>query len=287
MPTHRIILFALAITLLTACSKKSEEFQESFLNSNKKSTLYSIKYGPAMRNVMDISLPANRDANTPVVILIHGGAWIMGDKGYFLREIEQFADAGIACATINYRYASDITKVHHPDLPNDVKLAIDYIASKSARWQVSTQRFGLAGHSAGGHLALITSYTLNDGRIKACCNWAGPMDLTDEEQLKITGCKEMLKIYMGFNPKNESDFEKCRQASPYWTVTSSSVPTMLLHGTEDIGIPYSNAVKMKAKLDQLGVPNEFHTFQGSGHIWTGKDLEKARALTLQWFKDRL
>ena len=287
MPTHRIILFALLITLLTACSKKSEEFQESFLNSNKKSTLYSIKYGPAMRNVMDISLPANRDANTPVVILIHGGAWIMGDKGYFLKEIEQFADAGIACATINYRYASDITKVHHPDLPNDVKLAIDYIASKSDRWQVSTQRFGLAGHSAGGHLALITSYTLNDGRIKACCNWAGPMDLTDEEQLKITGCKEMLKIYMGFNPKNESDFEKCRQASPYWTVTSSSVPTMLLHGTEDIGIPYSNAVKMKAKLDQLGVPNEFHTFQGSGHIWTGKDLDKARALTLQWFKDRL
>lgn len=287
MPTHRIILFALAITLLTACSKKSEEFQESFLNSNKKSTLYSIKYGPAMRNVMDISLPANRDANTPVVILIHGGAWIMGDKGYFLKEIEQFADAGIACATINYRYASDITKVHHPDLPNDVKLAIDYIASKSARWQVSTQRFGLAGHSAGGHLALITSYTLNDGRIKACCNWAGPMDLTDEEQLKITGCKEMLKIYMGFSPKNESDFEKCRQASPYWTVTSSSVPTMLLHGTEDIGIPYSNAVKMKVKLDQLGVPNEFHTFQGSGHIWTGKDLDKARALTLQWFKDRL
>ena len=62
---------------------------------------------------------------------------------------------------------------------------------------------------------------------------------------------------------------------------------MLLHGTEDIGIPYSNAVKMKAKLDQLGVPNEFHTFQGSGHIWTGKDLDKARALTLQWFKDRL
>lgn len=287
MPTHRIILFALAITLLTACSKKSEEFQESFLNSNKKSTLYSIKYGPAMRNVMDIALPANRDANTPVVILIHGGAWIMGDKGYFLKEIEQFADAGIACATINYRYASDITKVHHPDLPNDVKLAIDYIASKSAKWQFSTQRFGLAGHSAGGHLALITSYTLNDGRIKACCNWAGPMDLTDEEQLKITGCKEMLKIYMGFNPKNESDFEKCRQASPYWTVTSSSVPTMLLHGTEDIGIPYSNAVKMKAKLDQLGVPNEFHTFQGSGHIWTGKDLDKARALTLQWFKDRL
>ncbi|MFM2307744.1 MAG: hypothetical protein RLZZ367_2413 [Bacteroidota bacterium] len=287
MPTHRIILFALAITLLTACSKKSEEFQESFLNSNKKSTLYSIKYGPAMRNVMDIALPANRDANTPVVILIHGGAWIMGDKGYFLKEIEQFADAGIACATINYRCASDITKVHHPDLPNDVKLAIDYIASKSAKWQVSTQRFGLAGHSAGGHLALITSYTLNDGRIKACCNWAGPIDLTDEEQLKITGCKEMLKIYMGFNPKNESDFEKCRQASPYWTVTSTSVPTMLLHGTEDIGIPYSNAVKMKAKLDQLGVPNEFHTFQGSGHIWTGKDLDKARALTLQWFKDRL
>ncbi|HRG88205.1 MAG TPA: alpha/beta hydrolase [Chitinophagales bacterium] len=287
MPTRHLVLVTLTMLVLTACSKKSEEFQESYLKTNKQTTLYSIKYGPAMRHVMDIALPANRDTNTPVVILIHGGAWIMGDKAYFLKETELFARAGIACATINYRYASDITNVHHPDLPNDVKLAMDYISSKSSKWQVSTQRFGLGGHSAGGHLALLTSYTLNDGRIKACCNWAGPMDLTDEEQLKITGCREMLKIYMGFNPKTENDNEKCRQASPYWTVTPSSVPTMLLHGTNDIGIPYSNAVKMKAKLDQLGVPNEFHTFEGSGHIWTGKDLDKARTLTLQWFSQQL
>ncbi|HLP50735.1 MAG TPA: alpha/beta hydrolase [Chitinophagales bacterium] len=287
MQALRILLVLAAALTFTACNKKLEEFQETQLSTGKQQTLYSIKYGSKMRNVMDISLPANRNTNTPVVVLIHGGAWVMGDKAYFMKEIEQFAQAGIACATINYRFASDVTNVHHPDLPNDVLAAVNYITSKSDKWQIASNRFGLCGHSAGGHLALITAYTLNDGRIKACASWAGPLDFTDEEQLKITGSSAILKVYMGMAANSGYDIERYKEASPYWKVNSSSVPTALLHGTEDIGIPYSNAVKMKTKLDALGVVNELYTFEGSGHIWTGKDLERARTTTLNWFNERL
>lgn len=287
MPTRLLLLILITICLLGACSKKSEELQESTLNAGKQQTLYGIKYGSHTRNVLDISLPANRNVNTPVVVLIHGGAWIIGDKSYFMTEIEQFAKAGIACATINYRYASDLSNVHHPDLPNDVKTAVDFIASKSEKWQVAPNRFGLCGHSAGGQLALITAYILNDGKIKACGSWSGPLDFIDPDQLAITGSHEVFKTYVGTGLSSTYDTIKYKEGSPYWMVNNTSVPTMLIHGTDDIGVPYSNAVKMKARLDSLGVKSAFHTFTGSGHIWIGKDLDNARAITLQWFKDKL
>jgi len=44
---------------------------------------------------------------------------------------------------------------------------------------------------------------------------------------------------------------------------------------------------MKDRLDSLGVENQLHTFTGSGHIWLGKDLDNARAITLKWFQDKL
>jgi len=286
MKTRHLLLTIVSVFLFTACSK-TEELQEKYLSTGKQQTLYYIKYGPHSRNVMDISLPANRSTKTPVVVLIHGGAWIMGDKAYFMKEIEQFAKAGIACATINYRYASDVTNVHHPDLPNDVKMAIDFISSKSEKWQIAPDKFGLCGHSAGGQLSLITAYTLNDGRIKACGSWAGPLDLINLEQLAITGCKEVGKIYIGTGLNTTSDTLRYKAASPYWMATNSSVPTLLIHGTNDIGVPYSTSKLMKEKLDNLGVESELHTFNGSGHIWLGKDLDNARAITLKWFENKL
>jgi acetyl esterase/lipase len=279
-------LIVLSMFFITC--KKEEALQEDLLNPKYKTSLYDIRYGDHYRNYFDIALPKNRTTNTPVVILIHGGAWVMGNKNYFAKDIQTFADAGIACVTMNYRYASDINAVHHPDLPLDIRKAIDFICSKADKWQVSTTRFGLAGHSAGAQLAMITSYLFNeDGKIKACASWAGPNNLIDDDQLKITGSEEVFKIYTGCALSSSEDTLKYKNASPYWMVNASSVPTLLVHGTEDPGVPYSNAVRMKEKLDQLGVPNSLVTMEGAYHIWTGEHLEEARRVTLDWFKARL
>ena len=285
---HLKLSTVLLFSIFFITCKKEEAFQEKFLNPKYKQTLYDIRYGDHFRNYFDIALPKNRTRNTPVVILIHGGAWVMGNKNYFAQDIQDFADAGIACVTMNYRYASDISAVHHPDLPEDVRKAIDFVCSKSEEWHISDSRFGLAGHSAGAHLAMITSFLYNeDGKIKACASWAGPNNLIDADQLKITGSDQVFQIYVGRALSSEEDTLKYKEASPYWMVKSSSVPTLLIHGTEDPGVPYSNAVRMKEKLESLGVENKLVTMQGAYHIWTGEHLKTARRETLDWFKARL
>ncbi len=190
-------LLVLCVLFIHAC-KKADQWQENLLDSKHSQTLYSISYGSDNRNQMDIALPKNRTTNTPVVVLIHGGAWVMGDKSYFATDIQKFADAGIACATINYRFASDKKGLHNAEIVADIRMAVDFISSKSDAWHVSPDRFGIAGHSAGGHSAMMTAYAKNeDGKIKACASWAGPIDMIDADQLKITGSEELFKLYVG------------------------------------------------------------------------------------------
>ena len=287
MRKQMFMLVALAATLLTACSK-FEALQEKGLNNSKQQTLWEIKYGSHTRNTLNIALPANRSEQTPVVIFIHGGAWMFGDKSVHIAEMEKFAKAGVACAAINYRFASDVTGVHHPALPNDVRAAVDFIASKAPSWGVAANRFGLVGQSAGGHLALLTSYTLNnDGRIKACASWAGVVNLLDEAQIAITGAPLVSKTYVGCALNTPSDTLRYREASPYFMATSGSVPTFLLHGTKDIGVPYSSVVNMQQHLTEMGVENRMKVFEGGGHLWFGNELETARTLTIDWFKEKL
>jgi acetyl esterase/lipase len=237
---------------------------------------------------MDICLPKNRTTNTPVVIFIHGGAWVMGNKSYFEKTIQDFADHGIAAVTMNYRYASDIKAVHHPELLLDVRKVIDFISDKSEEYQVSDCRFGVIGHSAGGHMAMLTSYLYNqDNKIKACASWAGLTNLIDPDQLKITGSEQLFEVYTGCLLNSSEDTVKYKNSSPYWMATNTSVPTLLIHGTEDPGVPYCNAERMKHKLDELGVQCSFVTLNGAYHIWTGDHLKEAERITLNWFQERL
>jgi acetyl esterase/lipase len=213
---------------------------------------------------------------------------MFGDKSVHIPEMEKFAKAGIACAIINYRFASDVTGVHHPALPNDIKAAVDFIAAKAPLWGLSANRFGLVGQSAGGHLALLTSYTLNnDERIKACASWAGVVNLLDEAQMKVPGGELVGKTYMGMDLKTYNDTLRYREASPYYMVTATSVPTFLLHGTKDIAVPYSSVVHMQQHLTELGVENRIKVFEGGGHLWFGNELETARTLTIEWFNEKL
>ncbi len=287
MKSYKTALILLClIGVFTSC-KKLGQLQEKALDPNSKQTLYNIEYGDHWRNKMDIALPKNRTVNTPVVIFIHGGAWVMGNKGVFLQEIDKFANAGFACATINYRYASDISSIHHPDLMLDIRKAIDFISTKSEDWLVASDNFGLVGQSAGGHLSMMAAYTYNsDHKIKACASWAGPVNFIDNEQLKITGSHEVFKIYVGKSLNNTDDTLSYKQCSPYWN-TVTAVPTLMIHGTKDIGVPYSNIVSFKNQLDGANIKNSFITFDDGGHLWIGDNLNKARNYTLDWFKQEL
>lgn len=283
----RFIFFIFICISIASCSK-FEDLQEKNLDASKKQTLLEIKYGPKTRHTLNIALPANRDENTPVVIFIHGGAWLFGDKNVHDAEMNLLAKNGIACATINYRFASDITNVRYEEMLSDVRLAIDFLSTKSTLYQISDSRFGVVGQSAGAHLALCTAYTQNgDNKIKAVVSWAGPVNLLDKEQLKITGGKMVAKNLVGCSLKTADDTLLYKNASPYYQLHSNIPPTLIIHGTKDIAVPYSSVVDFYNQLKNYGEQHQMITLDGKGHLWSGETMDNARNKTIDWFKQYL
>lgn len=113
-------------------------------------TQVDVAYGPHPRNVLDF-WKASGEGPRPLLVYIHGGGWITGDKSQKMPVLQPFLDRGISCAAINYRLAPD-----HP-LPapvHDAARAVQFLRSKAADWNIRTDRIALTGPSAGGCTAM-------------------------------------------------------------------------------------------------------------------------------------
>lgn len=102
---------------------------------------------------------AKSDQPTPIVLLIHGGGWMGGDKtGYGTAAIQPYLDAGISVASLNYRFIPQAMeqKVEPPvkACVTDAARALQTIRSKAKEWNLDPQRVGATGGSAGACTSL-------------------------------------------------------------------------------------------------------------------------------------
>ena len=121
----------------------------------------NVSYGKHQRNVMDVWL-AKSDKPTPIVICIHGGSWIGGDKSSYYGRVKTFLDAGVSMATINYRLmkqANEEKVVPPVKAPlEDAARAVQFVRSKAKEWNLDKERLGATGGSAGGASTLWLAF---------------------------------------------------------------------------------------------------------------------------------
>lgn len=133
-----------------------EAFCGSNCNVNEKLITKDISYGPDERNIFDIYL-ADSPEPTPIVIYIHGGGFIKGDKGDFLNNstgkkyLETFLKNNISVAVINYRY---ITTVTLDKVLSDIARSVQFIRYNSKKYNIDKNKIGVFGPSAGGGASL-------------------------------------------------------------------------------------------------------------------------------------
>jgi poly(3-hydroxybutyrate) depolymerase len=127
---------------------------------------------PTLTLRMDIAVPPNAtaDARQPLLVLIHGGGFVAGDKSDFYPEMASYARAGYVVATINYRLtpgngASDTirtTAVRHA--VEDAMNAIRFLRRNAARYGIDPNRVVSIGSSAGGGISLTLAIQPDDPR---------------------------------------------------------------------------------------------------------------------------
>lgn len=257
------LLFLFVIVLLVSCKKNDSVDQSS------AKTITNVSYGTDASQKMDVYLPAGRNSDsTKLMILVHGGAWISGDKSDFASFIPviQQRFPGYAVANINYRLANTISN-HFPTQENDMKAVIDFLIQKSAEYQVS-QKFILLGASAGAHMSLLQAYKYSSPKILAVIDFFGPTDMVDLYNFYSSSANNqtLFQLLMSGTPSSNAGLYS--QSSPINFVTSQSSPTIIFHGTADDVVPISESTDLKNKLSSFGVPNQMTSYPNVGHeIW--------------------
>jgi acetyl esterase/lipase len=124
-----------------------------------KPTLSGIRYGNHERHILDF-WKAESKSPTPLVFVIHGGAWKGGEKERVHRfaDVQKLLDAGISVVAINYRLMKHIDgegimpPVNAPMY--DAARALQFVRTKARDWNIDKQRIGAAGGSAGACTSL-------------------------------------------------------------------------------------------------------------------------------------
>jgi acetyl esterase/lipase len=265
-----------SLIFITACQKDiSSDPQVAPLPAQ---TISNVSYGSDAKQKMDIYLPASRNTDsTKVIVLVHGGAWIEGDKGDFDPLVLSFKQLfpDYAIANINYRLAT-VASNHFPAQETDMKAAVDFLVQKSGEYKIA-QKFVLMGASAGAHMALLQAYKNNSPKIKAVVDFFGPVDMPALYN-SITNPASLFafQVLMGGTPTANPLLYQ--QSSPINFVTAQSPPTIIFHGEADDLVALSQSVQLKTKLQSMGVVNQLVIYPNQGHeLWPPQIMADAFA----------
>ena len=222
--------------------------------------------------------PVGTPTPTPVLMFIHGGGWIAGDKtsDVGMYDIPRFAKRGYLVVSINYRLGHNI----FPAYVEDAKCAIRHLRANAASYRLDPQRIGVWGHSAGGHIAALLAttspgvYEGNGGwagyssRVKAIATYEAPFDLTGGAQdFETTVIGDIDRVFGTMKV----------EASPVNHVTSDDPPFLIVHGDLDQSIYMPQPQKMINRLQGAGVTFQFLKVTNGGHYLTAPSSSGATA----------
>ena len=240
-----------------------------------------VQYGTAEDGtplLLDIAYPKETPGmptpeKAPLIIEVHGGGWHLGERSIgrgLLMPLQ-----GFCYASIDYRL-SDVAKF--PAQIHDVKAAIRWARAHAEQYHIDPDRIGLHGGSAGGHLVTLAASTADLPELEGNCGW--PSYSTAVQAVAAVNPPTDLSVsidawpwlhqpdspgeWLFGGPLSEHvDLVKSAGAMTY--VHADAPPHLLIHGTEDDIVPFSQAEMLHNALVELGVVSTLVAFDGLDH----------------------
>jgi acetyl esterase/lipase len=195
----------------------------------------------------------------PVMVYIHGGAWMIGEK----REqgkpmMYELVARGWVCVAINYRLSPKAT---WPDHIVDAKRAVAWVKEHIADYGGDAAFVAVSGGSAGGHLCALLALSAGDGAfqpgfedadtsVQACVPFYGVLDLTsspDGAAIFGPGLRKMLEKRV-MKTSESAHPELFEAASPTFRVRADAPPFFVLQGVNDTLVPVESARRFVDRL---------------------------------------
>jgi acetyl esterase/lipase len=262
-------------------------------DSNGITTPEELFEGKRVRNVSEaeiyVYLPKIGINTGAAVVICPGGGYgmeAMDHEGYDMAD--WLAKQGVAGIVLKYRLPYG-----HDQIPlEDAQRAIRIVRQKAAEWGINASKIGIAGSSAGGHLASTAGTKFDLGKPES----ADPLEkyscrpdfmlllypvITFNEQDGHMGSRTNL-----IGPGNK--WELVEKYSNELHVTAQTPPTFLVLADDDNAVPTQNSIEFYLALKKFDIPAEMHIFRDGGHGFgmnkTNKPVDQWPNLFISWMK---
>lgn len=237
----------------------------------------------------------------PLVVWIHGGAWLAGSKDN-CPAVRLAASKGYVAASVSYRLTQEAI---FPAQIEDCKASIRWLRANAEKYRIDPNRIGVWGASAGGHLVALlgTSGDVKElegtggnleysSRVQAVCDFFGPTDFLRMDQDALPGgpivhnaAKSPESLLVG-GPIQEHP-AKVARANPITYVSADDPPFLLVHGDKDPLVPWQQSKYLYEQMVKMGLESttEFHVVKGAGHGFGGR--REVDSLVDQFFERHL
>lgn len=188
-----------------------------------------------------------REAPRPALVLVHGGALVIGSPDDYASKLSSLLDQGYVVFSAGYRlFDPDSGANPWPAQIEEVQRAVRWVRAHADEYNVDASRICALGHSSGGQLAglLGTTDVLEDedpeldgisSRVDCVVSLAGDADLLvpyDHPEWDFT---ELMGMVLGASVEERPDIWE--DASPAHNVDEETVPFLIIHGTKDLAVP--------------------------------------------------
>ena len=234
-----------------------------------------VAYGENPAQVFDLYLYGQRTGEPdyfaidndprPILVWIHGGGWVAGDKAAEVPQLIPYLERGWNVVNVNYRQGPGTA----PQAVDDVMCAYQRVIEIVEASGIPTDQVVVSGASAGGHLALLVGMLNSDGNHpcrttsppKAVVNWFGITDIEAVQEFLSETRPEgnYAAAWIGDAAKVN---EISSQYSPLFLVTENTPPVITVHGDVDTVVPYEQA---SALHESLSTTNRLITIEDGNH----------------------
>lgn len=277
----------------------------AFLITDYRSKMVAAAGGDSVDLYANMESYETRDAQVfykpglsgrPVVLYIHGGAWIDGYRDWYTFTAESFTDTMDYVTVVgNYRLTSDEVfpaslcptrdsempaadqkAAWYPDDIRDCADALQWTVDHAAEFGGDPDKIFVFGHSAGGHLAALLA-THDDfaslrPHIRGLISMSGAYSLQDLNQVVFS---QAMAITFG----TATDAAVLDEASPatYVVAGMDLPPFLVLYADDDLPSLVPEALAFSTKLEQLGYAVETELLEGYDHVSEMQAIESPSA----------
>jgi acetyl esterase/lipase len=230
------------------------------------------------RNQLDVYSPRVAVHEAPVLLQVHGGGWVIGNKReQALPLMNYLAARGWVCVAANYRLSPRAT---FPDHLIDLKRALRWIRENIAEFGGDPRFVAASGGSAGGHLSSLLALTANDPEyqpgfedldtsLRACVPFYGVYDLCGRYGLQARHGVDSFFARLVMKKRFADEPDAFRRASPMHRIHPGAPPFFVIHGSHDSLASVEEARQFakllretsKAPVAYAEVPGAQHAFE--------------------------